>query len=270
LVGDRHSFELGGRRLELHSFTSGETLDGLIVWLPDERTLFTGNFMGALYGAMPHFSTIRGDRARSVPTFIKDIERLIDFGATLMLTGHEAPILGAERIRADLTKIRDAVRYVHDATLAGMNAHKDLRSLMRDIKLPEHLRLASGRGPVQWYVRAVWEEYSGWFLQESTTELYGVPQQAIWKELVELAGGVDRLAEAAELRLAKGEALEAIHYTDMILSVAPKHPRALQTYIGALAKLIDSSGGTAFDEMGWLESEIARATRALETPVSPK
>ena len=263
LVGDAHSFEVGGRRFELYSFSSGETLDGLAVWLPDGKTLFTGNFMGALYGALPHFSTIRGDRARSVPTFIKDIQRLIDFGAETLITGHDAPIVGRERIKADLTKLRDAVRYIHDETVNGMNAHKDLRTLMREIKFPSHLLPASGRGPVQWYVRAVWEEYSGWFMQESTTELYGVPPRAIWRELTALAGGPAKLAEAARGHVAQGRPLEAIHFTDIALSVDPQHRPSLETKIAALESLIDQSGGTAFDELGWLESEINAARTAL-------
>jgi alkyl sulfatase BDS1-like metallo-beta-lactamase superfamily hydrolase len=263
LLGDSHSFDVGGRRFELHAVNSGETLDGLIVWLPAEKTLFTGNFMGALYGALPHFSTIRGDRARSVPTFLKDIQRLIDFGAELLLTGHDAPIVGRERIRADLTKLRDAVRYIHDETIKGMNAHKDLHTLMREIKLPEHLSPAPGRGPVHWYVRAVWEEYSGWFMQQSTTELYGVPHRAIWDELTGLAGGTDKLAQAARRHAADGRPLEALHFTDIALSVDPEHRLSLETKIAALETLIDRSGGTNFDELGWLESEINSAKSAL-------
>ena len=49
-----------------------------------------------------------------------------------------------------------------------MNAHRDLHTLMREIRLPEHLAPQPGRGPVHWYVRAVWEEYSGWFMLIST------------------------------------------------------------------------------------------------------
>jgi alkyl sulfatase BDS1-like metallo-beta-lactamase superfamily hydrolase len=263
LIGDHHTFEIGGRRFDLHSFASGETLDGLVVWLPAERTLFVGNFMGALYGALPHFSTIRGDRARSVATFIKDIQRLIDFGAELMITGHDAPIVGRERINADLTKLRDAVRYIHDQTVKGMNEHKDLRTLMREVKLPSNLTPASGRGPVHWYVRAVWEEYSGWFMHESTTELYGVPQRAIWDELGRLAGGCDALAAAARDHAASGRPLEAIHFTDIALHTEPRHRASLMIKIAALEALIDLSGGVNFDEMGWLESEINSAKAAL-------
>jgi hypothetical protein len=62
---DSHGFEVGGRRFELYSVPGGETRDCPAVWLPQERTVFTSNLMGALYGQLPHLQTIRGDRPRS-------------------------------------------------------------------------------------------------------------------------------------------------------------------------------------------------------------
>jgi len=66
LFADRYDFSVGRRRFELISAPSGETLDSLLVWLPAERTLFTGNWAGAIQGALPNFYTARGDRDRSV------------------------------------------------------------------------------------------------------------------------------------------------------------------------------------------------------------
>ncbi len=260
---DAHHFELGGVQFELFSIPSGETLDSIAVWLPREKTLFSGNFLGALYGALPNFYTIRGDRDRSIPMFLRDIQRLIDLEPELLVTGHDEPIRGREQILRDLGKIRDAVRYIHDETVKGMNAHKDLHTLMREIRLPDPLVPRSGRGPVQWYVRAVWEEYSGWFMQESTTELYGVPQRAIWGDLAQLAGGPDGLAARAQRYVEENKPLEAIHLTDIAIGVDPRHARARAAQIAALEMLIDQSGGTAFDEMGWLENELRMAREAI-------
>ena len=41
---DSHSFEIGGRQFELYSVPGGEITDGLAVWLPSERIVFTGNY----------------------------------------------------------------------------------------------------------------------------------------------------------------------------------------------------------------------------------
>jgi alkyl sulfatase BDS1-like metallo-beta-lactamase superfamily hydrolase len=263
LFQNDHAVEVGGRRFELLSAPSGETLDSLMVWLPKEKVIFTGNWMGALYGALPHFYTLRGDRDRSVPNFMRELQRLIDLEPELLVTGHDEPIRGAERIRADMTKLLEAIRFLHDETVKGMAAHKDLWSLMRDIKLPAHLNMAPGRGPVSWYVRAVYEEYTGWFRHDSTTELYGVPARTIWPELAVLAGGPDALAARAQARLAADEPVEALHFIEIALAADPRHPTARSAEIAALERLIERTGGRTFDEIGWLETQIARAKAAI-------
>ncbi len=146
---DFYVFEVGGRRFELYSVPGGEITDGLAVWLPEEKTVFTGNLLGALYGQLPHLYTLRGDRVRSARLFIRSVNRVIDLEPETMITGHDEPIEGAARIRADLTRIRDATEYIHDETVKGMNAGKDLWTLMSEIKLPAHLEPArQGRGRV--------------------------------------------------------------------------------------------------------------------------
>ena len=96
-----------------------------------------------------------------------------------------------------MQQIRDATEYLRDRTIEGMNAGVDLLTLMGQVTLPPELDIPQGHGKVPWIVRAVWEEHSGWFRYESTTELYDVPPSAIWPELTELAGGTDVLLERA-------------------------------------------------------------------------
>jgi alkyl sulfatase BDS1-like metallo-beta-lactamase superfamily hydrolase len=258
-----HAFEVGGRRFELFSTPGGETLDSLSIWLPAERMLFTGNLMGAIYGGLPHLYTPRGDRQRSARFFIRDMERLLALEPELLITGHDEPITGKERIRADLTKLRDAVAYIHDATVEGMNAGKDLFTLMSEIELPPELAPGPGRGPVWWYVRAVWEEHAGWFRQESTTELYAVHQRSVWPELVELAGGVEPLAEHAAAHVAAGRPVEAMHLVEIALFVDAGHVGVRKAQIAALEQLIEQTGGQTYDELAWLEGELDRARAAL-------
>jgi alkyl sulfatase BDS1-like metallo-beta-lactamase superfamily hydrolase len=260
---EAYAFERGGRRFEFHAKPSGETLDSMIVWMPDEKTLFTGNWMGALYGALPHFHTPRGDRDRSVPQFLRDIDHVIGLEPELLLFGHDGPIRGKDRIRADLTRIRDAVAYIHDETVKGMTANKDVFTLMAEIELPPHLQTAPGRGPVRWYVRSVFEEYTGWFRQDSTTELYATPPRAIWAELAELAGGPDVLAARAQAHIAAGRPVEALHFTDIALAADPAHRPVREAEIAALERLIDLGEGRSYDEIGWLENAIKEAQAAL-------
>jgi len=260
---DSYAFSFGGRRFELISIPAGETLDSLAVWLPDEKTLFIGNWAGAIYGALPNFYTARGDRQRSVPGWLRDLEMLLALNADVLITGHEEPIRGADRIRADLTKLRDAVRHIHDETVKGMNAQKDLPTLMAEIKLPAHLVMAPGRGPVHWYVRAVWEEYAGWFRHQSTTELYATPPSAVWPELAALAGGADVLATRAHAHIAEGRAVEALHLLEVALAAEPASRTALEVQLNAYEQLADATEGKIFDELGWLEGRMIKTREAL-------
>jgi glyoxylase-like metal-dependent hydrolase (beta-lactamase superfamily II) len=258
LVHDGYAFAAGGRRFEVFPAPGGETLDGLVVWLPAEKAVFTGNLTFAVPGGLPHLTTIRGDRMRSVLAFLESLERVIALAPELWCNGHGPHIAGAGAVRAALTKVRDATRYLHDETVNGMNEGKDLFTLMREIRLPADLAPAHSRGPARWCVRAIWEEYVGWFRCESVTELYGVPPKSVWRELTELAGGPGVLADRAAAHLARGEPEQALHLTDMLLSVEPGHRRGRDLEIAALEALQARSRRVDWDDARFLELELRR------------
>ncbi|MDT5199035.1 MAG: hypothetical protein QOH34_557, partial [Mycobacterium sp.] len=168
---DTLTLEVGGRRMELISVPGGETNDSLVVWLPEERICLCGNTFGPLFGHIPNLVTMRGDRYRDALTAIASVERVRDLQPELLVTGHFEPISGQMRINHELTRLRNAIAYIHDQTVAGMNAGTDVRTLMREITLPAEFEVGQGYGKVSWDVRAVWENYSGWFHHRSTTEL---------------------------------------------------------------------------------------------------
>ena len=212
---DTLTLEVGGRRLELIAVPGGETNDSLVVWLPDERICLCGNTFGPIFGHIPNLVTMRGDRYRDALTAIASVERVRELQPELLVTGHFAPIAGAERIDAELTRLRNAIQYVHDQTVAGMNAGKDVRTLMREITLPAEYEVGQGYGKVAWDVRAVWENYSGWFHHRSTTELYPVGFDAVSTDVVELAGA-DALVQRAREHLDADRPLHAIHLAELV------------------------------------------------------
>ncbi|MGB8363300.1 MAG: alkyl sulfatase dimerization domain-containing protein [Rhizomicrobium sp.] len=255
---DRHyDFELGGRRFEILSTPGGETIDSLTMWMPNERVVFTGNLFGPVFMSMPFLCTLRGDKPRSVLRYLRSLDRVRKLGAELLITGHGEPIRGAENIRADLAKLHAAVSYVNEATIAGMNAGKDVYTLMREIRLPDELKIGEFHGKVSWAVRSIWEEYSGWFLYDSTASLYAVPRSSIDADLVELAGGAGALAARARQKLDCGQPLQAVHLLDIALGAEPDHAEALGVKKDVLQHLITQSGSTNLSETMWLKSEIA-------------
>ncbi len=265
IVVDRHHvIEQGTRRFELISTPGGEALDSMVVWMPGERVVFTGNLFGPVFLAMPNLVTVRGDRPRSVRRYLRSLATVRQLGAELLITGHGDPIRGADQIRSSLDRMHAAVTFVHDAVIAGMNDGKDVHTLMRDIRLPDGLQLGEQHGKLAWAVRSIWEEYSGWFHYDSTTALYGVPRSSVDAELAELAGGATALAVRALARLQNGQPLEALHLLDVALRAQPDHADALSTKKMALRQLLDASGNHNLSETMWLRSEIALVDAALQ------
>jgi alkyl sulfatase BDS1-like metallo-beta-lactamase superfamily hydrolase len=136
-----------------------------------------------------------------------------------------------------------------------MNGGADVYTLMREVRLPPDLDVGEGYGRTAWNVRAIWELYSGWFHHRSTTELYGVPPAAVAGDLV-AAAGAGALVAAAEARLAAGEAVAALHLTDIVRAAEPGHVDAVRVAIAADEALLGESDN--FWEAAWLRREIVK------------
>jgi alkyl sulfatase BDS1-like metallo-beta-lactamase superfamily hydrolase len=259
---DSYELQLGGVRMELLSTPGGETTDSMVVWLPDHEVCFCGNLFSALFGHFPNLVTVRGDRYREALGFIESLERVLELEPALLLTGHHGPVAGKDTIREELTRLRDAVRYVHDQTVRGMNHGKDIHTLMNEIKLPPELQVGEGYGKVSWSVRAIWENYAGWFHHRSTTELYSVPSSRVHADLVELAGGADAVATRAKEKLSAGQPVEAIYLAETALGAAPKNLTALEVMIGAHEQLEAQSENFWLTQ--WLRKQLGDLRSRLE------
>jgi alkyl sulfatase BDS1-like metallo-beta-lactamase superfamily hydrolase len=254
-VGELLTLQVGQRRIELIATPGGETTDSMVVWLPDERVCLCSNTFGPVFGHIPNLVTIRGDRYRDALTVIDTIERVRALQPETLITGHFDPIRGAGRIDAELRRLRDAVSYVHDQTVAGMNAGKDVRTLMAEITLPPDLAVGQGYGRVAWDVRAIWENYSGWFHHRSTTELYPVGPESVSPDVVELAGA-DALIARARAHLDSGRPLQAIHLAEIVLHTDAANPGCRAVLKDAHTALLADS--VNFWESAWLTAAITR------------
>ncbi len=258
-VDGRLEMTVGGRRMELIATPGGETFDSMVVWLPEERTLFSGNLFGPLFGHVPNLVTIRGDRYRDALTYISSLDVVAELAPERLITGHFDPIDGADLIAEETATLQEAMRSVHDQTVAGMNAGADVWTLMREVRVPKHLDVGEGYGQTSWNVRAIWENYAGWFHHRSTTELYGVRPLAVAPDVV-AAAGAEVLVDAARAHLDGGRPVEALQLTDLVLAAEPGHEGAVAVAVGAHRELLSDTDN--FWESAWLR----RALTKLESP----
>ena len=109
--------EIDGVRLELVRLP-GETDDQIMIWLPERQVLCCGD---NYYGCWPNLYAIRGSQYRDIAGWLDSLDEILSYSATYLLPGHTRPLCGKEEVRSVLTGFRDAIRYVLEKTLAGMN-----------------------------------------------------------------------------------------------------------------------------------------------------
>ena len=256
VFADRYNFKVGGRDVELIAAT-GETIDSMIVWLPASQTALISNLLGPLFPHFPNFNTLRGDRYRFVEPYLETVDKLRHLCPSTLVTGRHEPIIGSELIDAALVRLHGAVDFVHRSTLEGLNAGRDVFTLMKEITLPPALRVGQGYGKVSWGVRTVWETYMGWFHLQSTTELY--PDQSIeaLSELVDIAG-VEAVLDRANQLLEVGEPVRAIFLAEAVLHKNSDHASASGLLVRAHEALLAAGGDESFWESGWLHDQIQK------------
>jgi glyoxylase-like metal-dependent hydrolase (beta-lactamase superfamily II) len=257
-----YSFTLGGRRFEVHATPGAEGADNVVLWLPDDKVLLTGDFFGPQFPQFPNLFTMRGEKMRKPVEYMNSIDHLLNLEIETLLPSHLEPVRGANEIRAGMIKIREAVDFVHSTTVAGMNAGKSLSELMVEIRLPERLLLSETHGKVSWAVKSIWEYYATWFHFDRTSELYATPQSAV---LDDLAGIIDADAALSLVRekLQRSEPEQALLLLE-IFEGFDKEPDLMELRIEVLSQLRERATVTGNDyELYWLDSELEKARRAL-------
>lgn len=249
LFDDRFDFTLGGVKFEVYA-TPGETPDHLTVWIPEYKVAFTGD---NYYDSFPNIYTLRGTRERPALDYVNSLNKVLSLKPEIVIPSHGVPIIGSTEVVKRLTRYRDAIQYVHDETIKGMNAGKSVWALMQEVKLPKDLDIGESYGKLSWSVRGIYEGYVGWFDLNPVT-MYELPVTVVYSDVVKLAGGADAVAKLAMERAQSGRSIEALHLSDIALAADGKNKGALEARLKALEVLRNQCKNT--NERGWLDHGI--------------
>ncbi len=256
LFDDKYEFTLGGVKFEIYS-TPGETPDHLTVWIPEWKAAFTGD---NYYGSFPNIYTLRGTEPRLALDYVNSLNKALSLHPDLVLPSHGPAVRGNDQITRNLTRYRDAILYVHDAVVKGMNAGKDVYTLMREIHLPPELNVGESYGKLTWSIRGIYEGYAGWF-DLNPAEMYETPASGVYADLVKLAGGPEAVAKLALLRLSEGKPQEALRLTEAALAADPSNRAALEARLKTLETLVRECKNS--NERGWLDYSIAETKKKM-------
>lgn len=216
----KRTITVSGITLEL-TRTYGETSDHLVVWYPDKRIVFPGD---QYYKSFPNLYAIRGTAYRDVNRWIDALDTIMSYDADIMAQGHTRPIIGKEKVRKALTNYREAISFVFNKTIEGMNKGMTPDELVEYVKLPEHLKsdpdLVEYYGRVEWAVRNIHNGYLGWF-DGNPTSLSPLSPKEEAERFVKIAGGIEKVEAAAKTAIKEGDYQWAAELSDRLLAIAP-------------------------------------------------
>ena len=233
---DRLEDTVAGIRFVLEH-APGETDDTLLVWLPGKKALLPGD---NLYKAFPNLYTIRGTPYRNPRKWADSLDRIRAHEAEFLVPGHGRPLAGAAQIAGVLRDYRDAIRYVYDQTIRGINAGLTPDELATTIRLPPHLAsspyLQEFYGKPSWSARMIFGGSLGWF-DGNPTSLQPLPLGDEAQRIAALAGGADGLAAALDRAIGQQDWQWALQLSDWLLRVRPSDAAAKDARVRALTAL---------------------------------
>ena len=215
----------------------GETNDHLFVWLPEQKVLMPGdNF----YWTFPNLYTIRGTPFRSLQQWYQSIDKMRDFNPVVLIPSHSRPIVGSEKIQKILTNYRDAIQFIHDQSIRGMNMGMTHDELAEYVVLPPHLRslpyLQEFYGKSSWSARSMFSGNLGWFDGDSA-KLQPLTRLKQAELIARIAGGEAELMKHAREALKNGEYQAALQLTGHLVRLKPNNQQAKDIRVKALIAL---------------------------------
>jgi len=234
--GEQYNLETAGLKLELYH-APGETNDQIFVWMPEKKVLLPAdNF----YRSFPNLYAIRGTAYRDVNQWVRSLDRMRALRADYLVPSHTRPISGADKIYETLTNYRDAIQFVHDQTIRGINLGKTPDEIVSMVKLPPHLAsqpyLHEYYGTVEWSVRAIFNGYLGWF-SGNATDLFPLSKEERARRIAALAGGEKELLEAASRAAEDGDHQWVLELCDHLMILNPDLDEARKMKASALSSL---------------------------------
>lgn len=221
---DRTSFKLGGMTFELMS-GMGETDDATVVWVPEIRALFAGDF---LVGSFPNignpYKVVRYERE-----WFEMLERILALDPEVIVPGHGQPLTRGPEMRQALQDNIEVLRFIHEQVAWHLNHQSTLEQAVAEIRLADHLAkspyLQQVYSRIEFAVMNVWRRYAGWY-DNSPTTLFPRRRRDFARAVRSLIGDDGKIVAEARTLHDAGDQLLALELLHVILDDEAEHPDA--------------------------------------------
>ena len=208
----------GDTKVEFHH-ARGETDDHLWAFLPEERWLFSGDFIIWNYPNAGNPQKVQ----RYALEWAGALRAMAAKAPTLLLPAHGLPIEGEQRIAMVLNEMATTLETLVFDVVNLMNAGSTLDEILHTVSVaPEVLEKPYLRplyDEPEFVIRNIWRLYGGWY-DGAPSRLKPAPDSILATEISQLVGGPLVLAERA-LALCETDLRLACHLADLAAWAAP-------------------------------------------------
>lgn len=175
--------------------------DNINIFIP-ELSLCVNNIV---WPALFNVFAIRGEEYRDPRGLLAGIDAIADFDPEHMICAHGPPLSGRDEIRAGVLDARDAIQFMWDQTVRGINKGLTLGELIAEVRLPARFERSyltqQHYGLVEHHVRQIHAGLRGWF-DGNEAELFPLPTLERTAKLIAGFGGRDKVMADAKAALA--------------------------------------------------------------------
>ena len=235
-VGEKSTITIAGITLEVQH-APGETDDQILIYYPDKKLLIAGD---NYYMRFPNLYTIRGSSYRDTKKWYQSVDKMRAYQADYLLSCHGPYLSNNEEIDRRLTIYRDAIQYIHDYVIRGMNQGMTPDELVSNFIYPDffdnQFDLEEKYGKVSWSIRNVYNGYLGFF-DGKAVNLEPLSHFERSQNLIELLGGKEQLILQIDRAMEENNYQWAAELSDIGFSVFPQDPLIVNRYIHSLETL---------------------------------
>lgn len=177
--------------------------DSMTLWFP-ELDICVNNL---IWPALFNIYAIRGEEYRDPRELLSGIEKIADLAPDHLICTHGPPLSGAP-VTPAILDYRDAIAFIWDQTVRGINQGLRLSELTAQVQLPERFNQSYFTqqlyGLVEHHVRQIHNGLFGW-LDEDESHLFPMPEQQRCERLISGFGGAEVVRRQAQEALQKAD-----------------------------------------------------------------
>ncbi|MEZ5659794.1 MAG: alkyl sulfatase dimerization domain-containing protein [Burkholderiaceae bacterium] len=170
--------------------------DTLIIQLPELDAVVNNHCWPALFNVY----TLRGERYRDPLAYVAGIDRILEMDPEHLVGVHGPPVTPRANARQAARDQRDAVQFIWDQTVRGINDGLALEDIVARVRLPAHLNespwIPQAYGELAYHVRGVYNGLFGWYEMDAS-RLHPLPPAEASSRTIDAMGG----REAVVLRV---------------------------------------------------------------------